>query len=160
MKKRVIIFMLGVIAIIILIATIVNMVKSEDRDSQKTNISAITSEEANKIKFDAIKRKKIIDVTYSVYFYDIEDVEFEYKGNIFDLKVALMNKQLLIDKVIEQAEDDAKSGKNKKEIYMDGGSIKYKYDKFSIIKYNSLDGNRDIYVGKPNMDINFLDKGY
>ena len=160
MKKRVIIFMLGVIAIIILIATIVNMVKSGDRDSQKTNISAITSEEANKIKFDAIKRKKIIDVTYSVYFYDIEDVEFEYKGNIFDLKVALMNKQLLIDKVIEQAEDDAKSGKNKKEIYMDGGSIKYKYDKFSIIKYNSLDGNRDIYVGKPNMDINVLDQGY
>lgn len=160
MKKRVIIFMLGVIAIIILIATIVNMVKSEDRDSQKTNISAITSEEANKIKFDAIKRKKIIDVTYSVYFYDIEDVEFEYKGNIFDLKVALMNKQLLIDKVIEQAEDDAKSGKNKKEIYMDGGSIKYKYDKFSIVKYNSLDGNRDIYVGKPNMDINVLDQGY
>lgn len=160
MKKRVIIFMLGVIAISILIATIVNMVKSEDRDSQKTNISAITSEEANKIKFDAIKRKKIIDVTYSVYFYDIEDVEFEYKGNIFDLKVALMNKQLLIDKVIEQAEDDAKSGKNKKEIYMDGGSIKYKYDKFSIIKYNSLDGNRDIYVGKPNMDINVLDQGY
>lgn len=160
MKKRVIIFMLGVIAIIILIATIVNMVKSEDRDSQKTNISAITSEEANKVKFDAIKRKKIIDVTYSVYFYDIEDVEFEYKGNIFDLKVALMNKQLLIDKVIEQAEDDAKSGKNKKEIYMDGGSIKYKYDKFSIIKYNSLDGNRDIYVGKPNMDINVLDQGY
>ena len=160
MKKRVIIFMLGVIAIIILIATIVNMVKSEDRDSQKTNISAITSEEANKVKFDAIKRKKIIDVTYSVYFYDIEDVEFEYKGNIFDFKVALMNKQLLIDKVIEQAEDDAKSGKNKKEIYMDGGSIKYKYDKFSIIKYNSLDGNRDIYVGKPNMDINVLDQGY
>ena len=160
MKKRVIIFMLGVIAISILIATIVNMVKSEDRDSQKTNISAITSEEANKIKFDAIKRKKIIDVTYSVYFYDIEDVEFEYKGNIFDFKVALMNKQLLIDKVIEQAEDDAKSGKNKKEIYMDGGSIKYKYDKFSIIKYNSLDGNRDIYVGKPNMDINVLDQGY
>lgn len=160
MKKRVIIFMLGVIAIIILIVTIVNMVKSEDRDSKKTNISAITSEEANKIKFDAIKRKKIIDVTYSVYFYDIEDVEFEYKGNIFNLKVALMNKQLLIDKVIEQAEDDAKNGKNKKEIYMDGGSIKYKYDKFSIIKYNSLDGNRDIYVGKPNMDINVLDQGY
>ena len=41
-------------------------------------------------------------------------------------------------------------------MYKDGGSIIYKYDNYTIIKFHTLDGNRDVYIGNKNMDINDL----
>lgn len=112
-------------------------------------------------KFDSNKRKKMIDYDLgTVYFYDIRDVEFEYNGRKLNLKKALLDNIILIEQVIEQAEIDSNLQKNRKDIVKDGGSIKYEYETFSIIKFNTLGGNKDIYIGKKNMDINVLKQGY
>lgn len=40
--------------------------------------------------------------------------------------------------------------------YDDGGSIEYHYENYTIIKFHTLDGNRDVYIGTKNMTINDL----
>lgn len=40
--------------------------------------------------------------------------------------------------------------------YDDGGSIEYHYENYTIIKFHTLDGNRDVYIGNKNMTINDL----
>ena len=35
--------------------------------------------------------------------------------------------------------------------YDDGGSIEYHYENYTIIKFHTLDGNRDVYIGVPEM---------
>ena len=37
--------------------------------------------------------------------------------------------------------------------YDDGGSSVYQYPDYTIIKYHTLDGNRDVYIGSVDMDI-------
>ncbi len=37
-----------------------------------------------------------------------------------------------------------------------GGSIIYQYGNYTIIKCNTLDGNRDVYIGSKDMTINDL----
>lgn len=41
-------------------------------------------------------------------------------------------------------------------MYKEGGSKEYHYDNYTIIKMHSLDGNRDVYIGVPNMNLNDL----
>ena len=38
-------------------------------------------------------------------------------------------------------------------MYLDGGSMVYEYPDYYIIKCNSIDGNRDVYIGMPNMSL-------
>ena len=39
-------------------------------------------------------------------------------------------------------------------LYDDGGSMEYHYDNYTIIKCNTLDGNRDVYIGDKTMTLN------
>lgn len=36
-------------------------------------------------------------------------------------------------------------------MYDDGGSMEYRYDNYCIIKSNSLDGNKDVYISELNV---------
>ena len=38
-------------------------------------------------------------------------------------------------------------------MYKDGGSMMYNYEQYTIIKFHTLDGNRDICIGIPEMMI-------
>ena len=39
-------------------------------------------------------------------------------------------------------------------MYKDGGTMMYWYGTYTIIKSNSLDGNKDVYIGIPEMNLN------
>ncbi len=160
MKKKIIVILV-IIFITILILTIVNIAINKLLDmsaiNKNSDISTIILGNTQKSEVDASKKEKIIDYTYSVYFYDIEDVEFEYIGNKINLKEALKNKEIHIEQIIEQAEEDAKLGKVYSATAHDGGSKIYKYDSFSILKMHSADGNRDVYIGKKNMGMSAVE---
>ena len=57
----------------------------------------------------------------------------------------------------------AKSNKDLEEkhiigdVYLDGGSKIYIYNDYTIIKCNTLNGNRDVYIGSKDMNINDLE---
>ena len=107
------------------------------------------------------KKYAILDKTesdkydYNIYAYD-GSVNLRINGKEYTLKEALITNKITMNEIIDKANQDKKNGKIKAEMYKDGGSIIYKYDNYTIIKFHTLDGNRDVYIGNKNMDINDL----
>lgn len=83
---------------------------------------------------------------YTIYAYD-GSVNIKIEDKEYSLKEALLENKITMEEIIEKANQDEKDGKIKTEIYNDGGSIKYHYENYTIIKCHTLDGNRDVYIG-------------
>ncbi|MDO5555235.1 MAG: hypothetical protein Q4G09_00845 [Clostridia bacterium] len=108
---------------------------------------------------DSYKTYTILDKSetekydYTIYGHD-GSVNIRIDGKDYSLKEALVENKITMDEIIAKANIDLKNGKITGETYKDGGSIVYKYDTYTIIKCHTLDGNRDVYIGAPNMTIN------
>ena len=66
---------------------------------------------------------------------------------IYSLEEALKNKILKVEDIMTQAKLDEKYGICDTAYYTDGGSIEYRYKNYTILKYNTLDGNKDLFIG-------------
>lgn len=66
---------------------------------------------------------------------------------IYSLEEALKNKILKVEDIMTQAKLDEKYGICDTAYYMDDGSIEYRYKDYTILKYNTLDGNKDLFIG-------------
>ena len=94
----------------------------------------------------------VIPIGYSVYTVG-GDVDFTIEDDmVYDFEKALKEKVITIEQILEQAKLDDKYGICKEEMYSDGGTVEYLYDNYTIIKYNTLDGNEDLVIG-PKGDI-------
>ena len=101
--------------------------------------------------------KRIVEPTSSVYPYMSYtiggDVTITIEDDmVYDIKQAVENGIITLDQILEQAKLDSKYGMCKEEMYSDGGTLLYLYDDYTIIKYNTLDGNKDFVIG-PKGDI-------
>ena len=90
---------------------------------------------------------------YSIYAYD-GSVNIKIDDKEYSLKDALLENRITMEQIITKANQDEKDGKIKAEVYKDGGSIEYHYENYTIIKYHTLDGNRDVYIGTKNLKLN------
>ena len=43
-------------------------------------------------------------------------------------------------------------------MYLEGGSTIYFYDSYTIIKRNSLNGDKNVYIGIPEMRLNNIEE--
>ena len=129
------------------------------RDIDKTQNSQIqfvlevkenSEKNIEKITVGELKSK----YNYNIYYYGLESVTIKINNEEFDLKKALAKEKITMEEIIEQAKCDEKNGAIKSEMYKDGGSMEYYYDNYTLIKCNSLDGNRDVYIGIPEMNLN------
>lgn len=68
-----------------------------------------------------------------------------------DFSEAIGSKYISIDEILEQAEVDSKYGVCRKGFYSDGGTIEYRYQDYTLIKANTLAGNKDFIIAPPNM---------
>lgn len=59
-----------------------------------------------------------------------------------------------MEQIIEQAEADKENEVINADMYKEGGTMIYWYGTYTIIKSHSLDGNRDVYIGIPEMNLN------
>lgn len=87
---------------------------------------------------------------YNLYYYGIDEVKVTVDNQTMLLEEALKSGKLTIDGLIIKANKDFPNA----DIYKDGGSIKYDYDNYTIIKMHTLDGNRDVYIGTNDMTMN------
>lgn len=95
------------------------------------------------------------------YDYDI----YSYKGKVdiiinnkkMTLRDALLKNKITIDEILEEADKDVSNMKIYMDYYADGGSRCYLYEDYSILKFHTLEGNRDLYFGTPSMNINDVD---
>ncbi len=108
--------------------------------------------EKEKITTDKLDKK----YEYDIYYYGLESVEIEINNEKIDLKEALLTDKITMEQIIEQAEKDSKAGIIGSDMYKEGGSMIYFYDTYTIIKSHSLDGNRDVYIGIPEMRLNMV----
>ncbi len=108
-----------------------------------------TSEKIHKI-LDASETDK---QDYSVYTYQ-GSVNIILNGKEMTLRDALLEDKITMNEIIAKANQDLSSGKIKGDMYRDGGSMVYQYGSYTILKCHTLDGNRDVYIGTPEMNIN------
>ena len=113
-------------------------------------------------KSNDITKKKILNnknlssdkQDYNLYFYGLDEVNVTLNNKTMSLEDSLKSGKMTIDGIIQKANKDEKV--IKAEIYKDGGSTEYHYENYSIIKVHKLDGNRDVYIGIPNMKLDDL----
>lgn len=114
--------------------------------NQEKNLEKITKDEFNN-KYN-----------YDVFYYGIDGAEITVNNEKMNLNEALNQEKVSMEKVIEQAEKDSESGIIVSDMYKEGGSMIYFYDTYTIIKKHSLDGNRDVYIGVPEMRLESIGK--
>lgn len=68
-----------------------------------------------------------------------------------DFSQAIETKYISIPEILEQAEIDSKYGVCKRGYYSDGGTIEYRYQDYTLIKANTLAGNKDFIIAPSNM---------
>ncbi len=86
---------------------------------------------------------------YTIYGYD-GIVKIKIDGKDYLLKDALLENKITMEEIIEKANKDFPNAAS----YDDGGSKKYHYENYTIIKCHRLDGNRDVYIGTKEMTLN------
>lgn len=83
------------------------------------------------------------------------DVSFTFDTDmVYTFENALKEKVVTVDKILEQARIDAEYGICEEGYYSDGGSIEYLYDNYTILKYNTLEGRKDLVIGIKGQIIN------
>ncbi len=115
------------------------------KSTHKDLIKEITAEE---------KLSTIYD--YNIYYYGFDNCTIQIGNEKIDLEQALIENRVTMEQIIEQAEKDSKAGIIGSDMCKDGGSMIYFYDTYTIIKSHSSDGNRDVYIGIPEMRLNML----
>ena len=76
------------------------------------------------------------------------------KDMVYSLEDALNQKIISVQSILDQAKEDEKYGICETAFFHDGGSIEYRYKDYTILKFNSLDGNNDLIIGMPGSIIN------
>ena len=89
---------------------------------------------------------------YNIYAY-LGEVNIVINGKEMSLREALLENKITMDEMIAKANEDVDSEKIKGDMYKDGGSMIYRYEEYTIIKVHNLDGNRDVYIGIPEMEL-------
>ena len=91
---------------------------------------------------------------FDLYYYGLEEVNIFVDNKTMSLEEALRTGKMTIDGILAKANKDVSNGTIKEERYKDGGTAEWYYEDYTIIKRHSLDGNRDVYIGTPEMRLN------
>ena len=79
----------------------------------------------------------------NIYTYCINDVMVNVNKKQFNLKEYINSNENSIEKILETL--------NKEDVAYDGGTTIYKGNNITLIKCNTVDGIKDIYIGDSNM---------
>lgn len=86
--------------------------------------------------------------SHNVHYQCFGNLAFENGvGKMIYIDQLISYKWLSMDDIINFLELQVKNNDATREIYKDGGSILYKNKDFSLLKCNTIDGNKDIYIG-------------
>lgn len=96
---------------------------------------------------------------YDLYYYGFENIYVNI-NNEENLKLedALKQGKVTLDAIIAKANKDLDNKVIEGNMYNDGGTTIYKYPKLTIIKSHTTEGNRDVYIGIPEMTIEVRNK--
>lgn len=90
---------------------------------------------------------------YNLYYYGLWDVLVDVDGNKLPLEEAIAKGKITMSAILAKANGDVEAGLIEDIFYKDGGSRIYRYPEYTIVKYHTIDGNDDMYIGICDMDI-------
>ena len=128
--------------IIIIIFLAILLIKNDRNENTSVTIKAKETNACNKketLYFEGKNR--------NIYLYCLNNV----KVNGTELKDLLQDDEETLDNLLKELGESQKFWDGGSEIYKDGGSIKYTGSKITILKCNTIDGNKDIYIGNTTM---------
>ena len=159
--------LIGIIVILICSIIFYNNYISEKNIIDESNLEQNNYQQ--KFKLNYLQRKDlgiktILDKNssdkydYSVYTFG-GDVTITVENDmVYTLEDALSQNIISIEDILEQAKIDKKYGICQAGIYKDGGSTEYLYSGYTILKYDTLDGKNDLYIGMEGQIINRLNE--
>ena len=90
---------------------------------------------------------------YNLYYHGLKDVIITVDGEKHALAHALKRGKITMSAILAKANQDVSDGVIQDLRYKDGGSAVFKYPDYTIVKYHTLDGNDDMYIGTPGIGI-------
>lgn len=108
---------------------------------------------------DIISLKILSKLTFSeiaeILVESTNTIKWRYYKSMYTLKILLSNLSMFIVTATLGILSIKNQNKNANEL-KDGGSIEYHYKEYTIIKVHNVVGNRDVYVGIPEMNLKDL----
>lgn len=140
MKKRVLLYL------IIVVFGITGCAKDEEKTEESFD-GLIKVVEVSDCDEEA---QLYVESDIKVYTYCLEKIEIYKSNKYWVLKKWMTSINQYASASIEEilAEEDLW---NDVELYRDGGSKLYMSDDFRILQCNTLDGNKDVYIGNDSM---------
>ena len=90
--------------------------------------------------------------SYTIYYYGIKSAFIKIDNKTYDFATILASNKITFDEIIEYLKEVGTLNDKDIIIYRDGGTKKYLLENYTIIKCNTLDNNKDIYIGNKSMD--------
>ena len=146
-SKKIIMFLFLVLILIFIINFLVNQNKTVDNNELKSQNNYLTSGEI--IKYVIIDRESD---SYTIYYYGINLFNIKVKNSKYDFIDAIKENKIQIDELIDEMDLIAELNDGGTKIYQSNGNNKYFSKDYKIVKCNTVDGNKDIYIGNSEME--------
>ena len=148
-KGKIIIFFTAVIAISLFIGGFLGYTLKEEKGTSivmpPNKPSIITTESAN-----CVLEKYLELDNYNIYAYCLDDLMLFQDDDLIDLKHKIQDDEKYLDELINGLKLAAELNDGGTKIYKDTDN--YTNNGLTLIKCNTLDGNRDIYIGPKDME--------
>lgn len=118
----------------------------DEKVGQGTEFTITFTKKKSNGKKLIINAKKSDDYDYNIYTYN-GNIDIKVKMRTKELKKALEDGDITMERIISQAESDAKAGLITATTFDDGGTVIYQYGTYTILKQHTLDGVEDVYIG-------------
>lgn len=112
------------------------------------NFNLVFNQKPGNVKKQIIDKNTNKQYDYNIYVWN-GDVQIIIDNKTYSLEEALNENKITMDEIITKANKDIPNAPS----YDDGGSIEYHYDNYTIIKFHTIDGNRDVYIGNEKLTI-------
>ena len=122
----------------------IDVIKIELKSANSFEILINQSQRIVNGKEDIIKSSETNKYNYNIYAYNVA-VDIRINGDdVIPLREALLKEKITMDEIIAKANEDFPNAPT----YDDGGTIVYNYENYTITKYHTLDGNRDVCISQ------------
>ena len=151
MKKKILYIILFLI-IILLLFIIYSSKEKKKQEEITSKLFKVTLKTTNEVDPEIYYE---FDDRY-IYIHKIKKVKFTYDTETKELKKWLKNDPDFLEKMINELNKITTTDDKTKLIYYDGGTTEYRDGDINIIVCNTLDGNKNIHIGKNLTDKNMV----
>ena len=153
-KKYIVIIVLAILLVLALtIYFITNSKNVWTSDQNITDFSLVFSENKNIGKKKIVSRSIFFEDSYNVYLYNGE-LKIIINNTEYNLYEALKSDKLTMQDIVSKIKNEAKKSNE----WDDGGSALYDMESFKVLKYKTISGNKDLYIGSNELNYNIGEK--